>query len=352
MRKLTFAKAVNEALHIAMKRDPKVLCYGLGADDPKRIFGTTDQLQESFGQERVFDMPTSENAMTGVGVGVALAGYRPVMMHQRLDFFLLAMDQLVNSAAKWHYMFGGQSSVPMVIRLVMGRGWGQGPTHSQNLQSWFAHIPGLKVVTPTTAYDAKGLLLESIFDDNPVVFLEHRWLHNSESEVPEEDYRIPIGSARVARKGCDVTLVGMSYMVVEALRAADVLAEQGISCEVIDLRTVRPIDWPTVFASVRKTSKLIALDSSMPTCSVASEIIARVSMEHFDALTHAPVRIANPDNPEPTSFGLTKHFHPNAAHIVQSVARMLSAEVNMQALEKQQAECLHDVPGDWFKGPF
>src|SRR3990167_7185148 len=170
MRQITFTAAINEALHIAMQENNKVLCYGLGSDDPKTIFGTTQNLQDRFGVHRVFDIPTSENAMTGVAVGLALGGYRSVMTHQRLDFFLLAMDQLVNSAAKWHYMFGGQNSIPIVIRLIMGRGWGQGPTHSQNLQSWFSHIPGLKVVTPTSAYDAKGLMLASIRDNNPVVF--------------------------------------------------------------------------------------------------------------------------------------------------------------------------------------
>src|SRR3990167_11252206 len=175
--------------------------------------------------------------MTGVAVGASLTGYRPVMVHQRLDFFLLAMDQLVNAAAKWYYMFGGQLSVPIVIRLIIGRGWGQGPTHSQNLHAWFAHIPGLKVVMPTSPADAKGLLLESIFDDNPVVFLEHRWLHNSEGQVPEGDYRVPIGPARLARLGKDLTIVSMSYMTVEALQAAAFLEKHNISCEIVDLRT-------------------------------------------------------------------------------------------------------------------
>src|SRR5579872_7230710 len=163
-KNMTYASAINNALNIAMNQDKKVICFGLGADDPKKIFGTTQHLQEKFGKERVFDTPTSENAMTGIGIGAALAGFRPVMVHQRLDFFLLAMDQLVNAAAKWYYMFGGQISVPIVIRLIIGRGWGQGPTHSQNLQAWFAHIPGLKVVMPTSPEDAKGLLLSAIFD--------------------------------------------------------------------------------------------------------------------------------------------------------------------------------------------
>ena len=350
MRQLTYTQAINEALHIAMQENNKLICYGLGADDPKTIFGTTQNLQERFGENRVFDMPTSENAMTGVAVGLALGGYPSVMSHQRLDFFLLAMDQLVNSAAKWHYMFAGQNSVPIVIRLIMGRGWGQGPTHSQNLQSWFAHIPGLKVVSPTSAYDAKGLMLASIRDPNPVIFMEHRWLHNSVSAVPEENYEIPLGVAKIVRKGIDISLVGMSYMIVEAMRAADYIAQFNIHCEIVDLRTIRPLDWETVFTSVRKTKRLLALDTSQPMCSVASEIVASVCTHLFLDLKIAPQLLANPDNPEPTSFGLTKHYHPTAKDIVMRVAEMLGIEV-ATTMEMQSA-CPHDVPGDWFKGPF
>ena len=296
-------------------------------------------------------MPTSENAMTGVSVGLALAGYRSVVSHQRLDFFLLAMDQLVNAAAKWHYMFGGQLSVPIVIRLIMGRGWGQGPTHSQNLQSWFAHIPGLKVVSPMSAYDAKGLLLSSIHDPNPVVFLEHRWLHNSVSDVPIENYEIPLGKAKITRQGETISLVSMSYMTVEAMRAAVYLAQFNVFCEVLDLRTIRPIDWETIFQSVRKTKRLLALDASQPTCSIASEVVARVSMHLFADLETAPAMLANPDNPEPTSFGLTQHYHPTAKEIVARVADMLNITIPLDALLAEN-KCPHDVPGSWFQGPF
>lgn len=351
MRELTYTAAINEALHIAMQEDKKVVCYGLGTDDPKSIFGTTKNLQETFGADRVFDTPTSENAMTGVAVGLALGGYRAVMSHQRLDFFLLAMDQLVNSAAKWHYMFGGQNSISIVIRLIMGRGWGQGPTHSQNLQSWFAHIPGLKVVTPTSAQDAKGLLLSSIADNNPVVFLEHRWLHQSISDVPKEKYLTPIGKAKIVRAGRDISLIAMSYMTVEALRAANYLSDFGIDCEIIDLRTVRPIDWETIFNSVSKTKHVLALDTAMPTCSIASEIIARVSTQLFSILKKAPKMLANPDNPEPTSFGLTQYFHPTAETIVNTVANIFEKKIPVDALRAQQTYP-HDVPGDWFRGPF
>jgi pyruvate/2-oxoglutarate/acetoin dehydrogenase E1 component len=351
MTQKNFAAAINDALHTAMAIDPSVICYGLGVTDPKAIFGTTSDLEKRFGSDRVFDMPTSENAMTGVAIGAALNGIKPVMTHQRLDFFLLAMDQLVNGAAKWHYMFGGQNSVPITIRLILGRGWGQGPTHSQNLQAWFAHIPGLKVVMPTTPEDAKGLLLASIFDPNPVIFLEHRWLHNTVGEVPDGDFRVPLGQARKVRSGDDITIVSMSYMTVEALHAADYLEIQGISCEVIDLRTIKPLDWLSVFDSVTKTGRLLVLDSGFTTGSVAGEIVARVAMERFSQLKSPPARLAMPDVPEPTSPALTKGFYVRAADIASKALEMMSR--NGSAAKTDLPEPVpHDVPGEWFKGPF
>src|SRR6267154_10325 len=223
---MTFAEAIRDALAVALAADPAVIVFGLGTDDPKGVFGTTLGLQQQFGGERVFDVPTSENALTGFAVGAALNRLRPVLTHQRLDFALLSMDQLVNNAAKWHFMFGGRRNVPITIRMIIGRGWGQGPTHSQSLQAWFAHIPGLKVVMPTTAADAKGLLLSSIFDHDPVIFLEHRWLHNLTGEVQPGDHRVPIGRARLLREGDDATIVAMSYTTIEALHAVDHLATQ------------------------------------------------------------------------------------------------------------------------------
>jgi len=349
-RTLTYAQAINEAMDQAMTIDENVICYGLGVDDPKRIFSTTAGLKEKFGPQRVFDMPTSENAMTGVAIGASLNGIRPVITHQRLDFFLLAVDQLVNNAAKWHYMFGGNLSVPITIRLLIGRGWGQGPTHSQSLQSWFAHIPGLKVVMPSTAQDAKGLLLSSIFDDNPVIFIEHRWLHNLEGEVPEGDFRIPIGKAQKLRTGNDISIISLSYMTIEALHAIEVLGKHGISCDLVDLRSVNPIDWEMVINSVRKTGRVLALDTAAGTCSVASEIIARVSMECFSNLKQSPERLALPDCPIPTSLALTETFYNRAEDIVKLVGKMLGKELKVD-FEKQR-KFPHDVPGDWFKGPF
>lgn len=338
-------------MSIAMEQDPSVICYGLGTDDPKGIFGTTLGLQEKFGPERVFDMPTSENAMTGIGIGAALYGLRPVMSHQRLDFALLSMDQLVNNAAKWHFMFGGRRTVPLTVRMILGRGWGQGPTHSQNLQAWFAHIPGLKVVMPAMADDAKGLLLSAIYDGNPVIYLEHRWLHNLKGEVPAGDYRVPIGKARTLREGADITITAMSYMTIEALRANDFLAEHGISCDLIDLRSVRPIDWDTIRASVRRTGRLLALDTGFTTGSVAGEIVARMSTECWGSLKAAPDRLAMPDHPEATSPMLTENYHIRAEHIAAKVVNMIGSKLDVLDLMPQRKHP-HDVPGDWFTGPF
>lgn len=349
-REITYIKAINEALQQAMKEKSEVIFFGLGADDPRRQFGSSEGLVEAFGSDRVFDMPTSENGMTGVAVGAAIHGLRPIMTHLRLDFFLLAMDQLVNSAAKWHYMFGGKDSVPIVIRLILGRGWGQGPTHSQSLQSWFAHIPGLKVVMPTTPGDAKGLLLSSIDDLNPVLFLEHRWLHHQVGVVNEEPKRIPLGMANRIREGSDVTIVGYSYMTVEALRAARHLEASGISCEVIDLRTIQPLDWQTVRNSVRKTGRILALDTGAESFSIASEIVAKMSIEEFGSLKTSPKRLGSPDFPVPTSVALTAQFYPTAFEICEAISKMMNRNVEAENLRISKTP--HDVPGEWFRGPF
>jgi pyruvate dehydrogenase E1 component beta subunit len=350
-RVIKFSQAINEALDQAMASDKRIICYGLGVPDPKGVFGTTAGLQKKYGRERVFDMPTSENAMLGIGIGAAITGLRPVMCHQRADFFLLAMDQLVNSAAKWHYMFNGQASVPLTIRLIVGRGWGQGPTHSQSMQAWYAHIPGLKVVMPTTPADAKGLLLSAIFDDNPVIFIEHRWLHNTEGDVPRSFTRTPLGKANLLRRGKDITIIGMSYMTIEALHAADFLAQHDISCEVLDLRTINPVDWQTVFGSVSKTGRLMVVDSEWCNVSVSSEIIARVAMKAGIKLKAAPRRLGLPDLPTPASCALTEKYYPRAEDIVQSAAEILHRKIDASALIRQRSTP-HDVPGAWFKGPF
>tara|TARA_Y100000589_G_scaffold175642_2_gene166694 strand:- start:2557 stop:3612 length:1056 start_codon:yes stop_codon:yes gene_type:complete len=351
MKKITFAKSINSAIEFAMSIDPKVICYGLGATDPKGIFGTTLGLEEKFGSERVFDMPTSENAMTGVAIGACIGGYKTIMTHQRLDFFLLAMDQLVNSAAKMHYMFNGELRVPLTIRLILGRGWGQGPTHSQNLQSWFAHIPGLKVVMPSSAEDAKGLLISSIFDPNPVLFLEHRWLHNSSSEVPEGDYRIPLGKSKKLQDGKDFTIVSMSYLTAEALIASKYLKRFGITIDLIDLRSIKPLDLDSIVESLAKTGKILVLDTGTSTCSVASDIISKLSIQYFSLLKESPIALTMPEVPEPTSFALTKGFYIRAADIANQVLQKMNISNGNPYLDIQEPSP-HDIPGEWFNGPF
>lgn len=348
----TYAEAIAEATAIAMEIDERVLCFGLGVDDPKRVFGTTAGLLERFGPARVFDMPTSEAGMTGVAIGASLDGARCLMTHQRLDFFLLALDQIVNNAAKWRYMFGGQSTpVRLVVRLILGRGWGQGPTHSQNLQSWFAHIPGLKVVMPTSPSDAKGLLLSAMFDDNPVLFLEHRWLHQTRGAVPEGDFRVPLGTAAVRFRGDDLTVVSMSYMTVEAEHAIPLLRQAGVGVDLIDLRSIRPLDWDTILDSVSRTGRLLVLDTAHEACSVSSEIVATVATRRFAALKCAPRRLTLPDYPVPTSPALTAGFYPGAEEVVASVGEMLGVAIDVGPMRAARTGP-HDVPGEWFKGPF
>lgn len=355
-QEITFTQAINQAMNIAMQQSEDVICYGLGVDDPLRIFQTTTGLVEQF-PERVFDMPTAENGMTGIGIGAAIAGMRPVMVHQRLDFFLLAFDQLINSAAKWHYMFNGQRSVPITIRLIIGRGWGQGPTHAQNLHALFAHIPGLKVVMPTTAQDAKQMLLESIFDNNPVIFLEHRWLHNQLGHVEDnkllsESKYLHMSKARVVEQGNDITIVSMSYLTIEAMRAMEGLKQQGISPELIDLRSIKPIDWETVEQSVKKTGRLLVLDSGATTGSISGEIIARIMESHFSDFKAAPKRLAMPDIPEPTSYELTKEYYFGAKEIAEAAHAMVKKEDTSDIYQYLIRSGHHDVPGEYFKGPF
>jgi len=350
-RELKFFQAINEAIDQCMAKDPAVYIMGLGVPDPKGIFGTTLGLQQKYGNMRVLDMPTSENGMTGVAIGSALAGMRPIMTHQRIDFALLSMEQIVNQAANWHYMFGGQMHVPMVIRMIIGRGWGQGPQHSQSLQSWFAHVPGLKVVMPTTPYDAKGLLIASIEDNSPVIFIEHRWLYNISGEVPEEVYRVPLGNARVIREGNDLTIASTSYMTLEALRAAEMLAENGISAEVIDIRTLKPLDERSILESVRKTGRLIVADTGWKTCGFGAEIVARVAEESLSDLKSPPVRVALPDCPTPTTPALTAHYYPLSIHIAATAKRMVGRGAGDVPSQVTSSVPL-DVPDTSFKGPF
>lgn len=353
-RKITYAEAIREAIDQSMEKDSSIFIVGEGVPDPKYIFGTTKGLSEKYGKTRVLDMPVSENGVTGVCVGAALEGMRPIMVHQRLDFLLLAMDQIVNNAAKWHYMFGGQMSVPMVIRSIIGRGWGQGTQHSQNFQALLAHIPGLKVVMPSNAYDAKGMLIASIQDANTVIFIEHRWLHNITGYVPEEFYKVPLGKAKIVQTGTDITIVSTSYMTIETVKAAKALEK--VSSEIIDLRTIKPMDFETIKESVEKTGRLLVVDSGYYSCGLAGDIIARVTEHMFNKLKTAPKRITLPDIPTPSTPALTKYYYPLHSDIIRKIGEMVDmAPHDMDKiieLERQKIPKNLDVPDISFKGPF
>jgi pyruvate dehydrogenase E1 component beta subunit len=294
--------------------------------------------------------------MTGVALGSCLVGMRPIMTHMRLEFAMTAMDQICNQAAKWHYMFGGQSKVPMTLRMIIGRGWGQGPQHSQSLHAWFAHVPGLKVVMPSTPHDAKGLLIASIEDDNPVVFFEHRWLHNIHGPVPEGHYTVPLGEPRVVTEGADVTIVAASYATLDAMKAGRALERDGIKPEIIDLRTLVPRNDAAILASVRKTGRLVVVDQGTLTGGFAGEIIARVTEQAFDALKAAPIRVTLPDIPTPTTRALSNYYYPTPGHIVAAVRRVLGllydgAGDDPWAGIAPEDKTL-DVPDKSFTGPF
>ena len=348
--KISYSQAINQALTEEMKKNKNLICFGLGVNDSLKFFGTTMGLEEKFGKERVFETPTSENAMTGIGIGMSLYKNPCVMMHQRLDFFLLAMDQLVNSAAKWRFMFGGQNSVPITIRLIVGKGWAQGPTHSQSLQSWFAHIPGLKVVMPALPSDAYNLLKASIRDPNPVIFIEHRWLHGvQEKKIIKKNVKKQIGVSKILSKGKDFTVVTYSLSTLEILALKKTLNQNNIIFEHIDLQTIKPLDLKPIKQSLKKTKKLLVLDTiSHPVCSIGSEILSQIYLDKEIKLSKPPILLTLPDIPSPTSSFYTKDFYVSKKDIVKKIEILTNKKISI----KLRDSINHDVPDLKFKGPF
>lgn len=349
-RVLTYVEAINEAHREILTADDEAYVIGLGVPGPTGIFGSTLGLQEKFGPDRVLDMPASEGGMTGVALGTAICGMRPILVHMRVDFAILAMETIVNQAAKWHYMYGGKMTAPMTIRMIIGRGWGQGPQHSQSLQAWFAHIPGLKVVMPSTAKDAKGMLIAAHRDDAPVIVLEHRWLYSITSNVPDGPFIEPLKGARIMREGGSITLAGFSYMTLECLRAAEMLEEVGISAEVIDMRCLNPVDTHTLSSSVRKTGRLIVADTGHVEFGVTSEVASKITETSFKYLKSAPVRIGLPSIPTPTTSALSDHYYPRAVDIARKVVSMLGCDYPIN--DEDEAGQRLDVPDSHFKGPY
>ncbi len=325
-RVLQYSLAINEALHQTMERDPSVFLIGQGVKSPWYVGNTAQNLMERFGEARVVDTPVSENAITGAAVGAAMAGMKPVVVHPRMDFMLYAMDPIINEAANWYYMNGGRACVPVVFWGIINRRGEQAAQHSQAIHAIFAHVPGLKVVMPATPYDAKGLMVAAIEDPNPVIFVDERLNYRQSGPVPEELYRVEIGKGCIRRQGKDVTIVAVSLMVYEAMKAADELVLRGVDAEVLDLRTVKPLDRELILASVKKTGRIVVADVGWQSFGISAEVAALAAEKAFNHLKAPIGRVALPDCPAPASSELEEAYYPTACDIVQAVLNLMQGE--------------------------
>ena len=347
MRKITYCEAINEAIIQEMGLDPRVFVYGIGVPDHKKIFGSTAGILEKFGPERCRDTPIAEDAMTGIGIGAAMNGMRPIHVHIRVDFLLLAMNQLSNMASIIAYGSGGKLNVPLVIRAVVGRGWGQGFQHSKSMHSTFAHIPGLKVIAPTTPRDAKGMMAAAIRDNNPVIVLEHRWLYWQEGEVEQEPFTIEIGKGNVLRSGDDLTIVSTSWLNVEGIQAADILQKKhGVSVEVIDPRSFYPLDKELITSSVQKTGHCIVADNDWLHCGLSAELATTVYENCYQSIRSKVTRIGFAETPCPTARHLENAFYPNTETLIRAVEEKLGLPA------KDLSEEQFFSHENRFKGPF
>lgn len=322
-RKLSYADAIKEAIEQAMELDENVFLMGQGINDKAGMFGATADIYQKYGENRAFDTPLAETGLTGVAVGAAMAGLRPIYCHNRPDFLMLSMDQLVNHASKYNYMSGGNCPIPMVVWAVTGKGWGSAAQHSQAVQGLFMHIPGLKIVMPTTPYDAKGLMLQAIADNNPVLFLDHRQIYNQKGNVPKKMYKIPFGKGVIRKEGTDITILGISAMLPESLKAAEELEKIGITAEVLDLRSIKPFDLQLIVDSVGKTKRLIIADTGWTTGGVSAEIAAQVYQQTFRFLKAPIERIALPDLPTPAAYTLEDAYYKNAENIIKAARKLM-----------------------------
>lgn len=356
-RMLSLGDAIREGLTEIAVRDSSVLLMAEGITDPSSVYGTTAGIGKHIDPKRIIEMPISENGLCGVAVGAAMMGKRPVISFHRVEFGLLAMEQIVNNAAKAHYISNGRHKVPLVIRMVVGRGWGQGPEHSQSMEAVFSHFPGLKVVMPTYPRDGKGLVIAAVEDDNPVIMIEHRWCHYVMGHVPEGYYTEPMDGPRAVHRGKDVTIVATSYMTLEAVRAAEALEKLGYSATVFDLRVLRPLMLDRIFESVQQTGRLLTVDTGFRKFGIGAEVVSEVVANCFSVLRAAPLRMGLPDHPTPSSRGFVPGFYPDSTSILRGVGRML--EIAAANIEDAVGELIAerkglpvDVPDPFFKGPF
>jgi pyruvate/2-oxoglutarate/acetoin dehydrogenase E1 component len=349
-----FSEIINFTLRDILKKNKKVICYGLGINDPKGIFGTTKNLRKIFGNKRIFDVPISENSLTGIALGMSLSGYIPIVTHQRLDFFILAMDQLVNNLAKWKFMFSSNKKTTVIIRLIVGRGWGQGPTHSQSLHSWFAHIPGIKVLTPCFAEDYRKLLIQSLKEEGPIIIIEHRWLHDIKSFYNKNFNSIKFGKSKLLNKGSKLTIVTFSYSTIEIMQLKNLLKANKISYDHIDLLSIKPLDYNSIYLSCKKTGRLLILDNlSHNKCSIGKDIISHIIEKNHRIFITPPVLLTLPEYPSPTSHYLNKFFYVNHIQIIQKIENILNTKIKIDLNFRDQVlSKSHDIPNKDFSGPF
>lgn len=348
-RTLSYGGAICEAVEQEMQRDDNVIIVGQNITDHKAILGSTAGLIEKFGPDRVIESPLSEDAVTGISTGAAMAGLRPIHVHIRMDFLMLCMNQLINMAAKAHYMYGGQVKVPMVVRSIIGKSWGQGAQHSQALYSMFMHVPGLKVVAPSNAHDAKGCMTTAIRDNNPVMFVEHRHLYHTDAYVPEDSYATTFGQARVLKKGNDITIVGISNMVLECLRTQELLSEVGISAEIIDPISLVPLDIETIIDSVARTGRLLVVDNAWTNAGASAEIVAKVAERLGQQQAIQVSRMGYAPTTCPTTSALEKGFYPTPVTIASRAHHMVKPDAKPWEPDSEKAALAYQLK---FRGPF
>jgi pyruvate dehydrogenase E1 component beta subunit len=352
-RVISSSEAVNEATILAMLKNKNVFVIGEGVNDPKEIFGTTKNLKKKFGSQRVIETPISENAMTGVCIGSAMMGLKPIQIHQRVDFALLAMEQIMNNCAKTFFVSNERHNVPMVIRMIIGRGWGQGPMHSQVLDSIFAQIPGLKVYMPTFPKDFKGMLLAAIEDPNPVVFLEHRWLHNIKGHVPKKYYKNKTNKINKILNGKDLTIVANGYNLLEVLELKKILNKINVSFDLFDLNIIQPLYTKEIIKSLKKTGRIILIDSGYKKFGIGAEILSQIMENNMNSLKHKPIRIGLPFVPTPSSRFLANNYYPNKEKILSSILDVMNKKKYKKYFFKLiKSKIPVDVPDLNFKGPF
>lgn len=319
MMENTYISLLNRAFNESLQEDPKVMLFGLGVGDVGGVFGSTTKLQSEYGPDRVFEIPLSENAVTGMALGLAMQGFRPVMMHQRADFSFTSAEQIINQIAKTKYMSGDIYEIPIVIRMIVGRGWGQGPTHAQSPHAIFSHVPGLNVVAPATPRDGYHLMKQSIASDRPIIFIEHRWLHHSIEKSSNQEQSLDLTEAKVMKSGKDLTLISLSYGVIECLKIAEVLSEFNVSVEVVNLRSIQPWDKDKVINSVSKTKNALILDIGHIDFGLTGEIASTLYSELFGLLSHPILRLGLPMEPTPSSAILAMNHYPSIEIMLEKI---------------------------------